>query len=255
MIRFPIVFLFLGACTGNPDCGDECDGSVGHDGDCADCPDDTGDPPLGSATVTMDVYRLGEIEDCMVHMVGGTVGEYIEESGEAFEVEAPVTYSAKAGGADRTLNDLFGFPIHISQDGEYWAAPNQSVELVDKQVYEGSFDLFNLFEPGSYACTRDVYRYDESASDKKGDLWQSFNDDAQNISVTQDGRVIPTDRPGLSTFEDDDYLLAEDDQLTLVEVGSANGLYVSMSNIDVQWFDLTVVQPNISVSDIACYLQ
>ncbi len=265
MTRFALTFfglVSLTACDGNSECADcPTDSVVGHDNDpCADCPDDsgdtddTGDPPVGTASVLYDVYRLGVIEDCLVN-----AGNIAESSSTAFEVPAPADYTVSAG--DVAFTSQFDFPVHVDSTGEYWAAPAKSVSLKADDVVEDRFDLFNLFAPGVYECSYDKYQYDASSADLKGEFQRTVELDPQTISVNQDGKVEPQSDPNMGgiisdSYDDDNYVEVEEDHLLLRQVGEGE-TYITDSEIGKNFFNLTSVSPSgfTYVADLRCDLE
>jgi hypothetical protein len=243
MNRYPLLtgFFFgfglgLSGCTGDGNCSP------------ADCADDSG-TPTGTAEVVWDVTVLGVREDCLIN-----AGSVVNASSAWFELPAPADYTVTAG--DSALAGQFGFPVHIGQtDGEYWAAPNQSVSLTADEEYEGSFDLFNLFAPGRYSCGYDKYEYDSSAADFKGDFLRHTDLDVQRIQVNQDGMVEPQNDPNMDVMGNYDYLQVENDHLTIVEADADDGLFITESDIGNDFFAATVVFPDWAVYDLRCDLE
>ena len=218
---------------------------------CTACPDscdsrDTG-TQAGTATLTYTVYRLGVIEDSLVN-----VDDVTESSGTAIEVPAPADYTVTAGNSSYT--EQFGFPVQTDQDGEYWAAPPADISVENGDDVPGRFDLFNLFEPGDYACSYDKYKLDLSASDYKGDYQHTENFDPVYVAVNENGKVEPEDENENWDLvgSADDYMQVEDDHLNLVVVDDSI-IYITESQIGKQNFSLTVVSEDFgSTSDVTC---
>ena len=265
-LGFGLVSLIV-ACNGSEECADcPTNEAVGHDNDtaddtddpCADCPDDSGDTddtgtPTGSAMVLYNAYIMStKLTDAPIN-----AGSVTGTSGTSFEVPAPADYTVMVGDSAKT--SLFGFPVYTASDGEYWAAPNDSVSVVDgDSIDDGRFDLFNLFEPGVYECTYDKYEYDASAADLKGDFQRTVELDPQTISVNHDGQVEPQDNPDMDVVGDDDgdYIKVENDHLVLQQVGDGE-TYITDSEIGKNFFSLTSISPSgfTYVADLRCDLE
>ncbi len=251
-----IVSLSLSACSGDA-CADACsstedvpsdDTQVDANGDCvSSCDSGDSDTPVGTATLTYTVYRLGVIEDSLVN-----IGDVTESSGTAIEVLAPADYTVTAG--DSSYNEQFGFPVQVDQEGEYWAAPPADISVENGDDIPGRFDLFNLFEPGDYTCSYDKYELDLSASDYKGEYQRTVDHDPVYVAVNENGKVEPEnenenwDVVGSA----DDYMQVEDDQLNLVVVDDAI-TYITESQIGKQNFSLTIVDETFGyTADVTC---
>ena len=243
-----------GACdsspTGQADPNPE-DSGTGDSADTA-CPADcdSGDTADGggTATLTYAVYKLGVLEDCLV-----SANDITESSGTAFEVPAPASYTVTAG--DSSYTEQFGFPVHVDQDGEYWAAPPTDVSVQNNDAITGRFDLFNLFEPGDYACEYDSYHYDPSAPDLKGNYIETVEHDPAYVAVNESGKVEPEDEKENWDVvgSADDYMEVKDDHLSLEVVDTRFITYITESEIGKKKFSLTVVDETIGyVADLTC---
>ena len=247
------ILMALSACNGGKDCSD-CSGSgedLDGDGQCDTC-DDSGTDPTGTAIINMAVLKLDVEEACLVNLIGSN--SYVADSSTDLEVDAPDTYVATAG--DSALTPQFGFPIHVDAAGEYWAAEPQDVEVEADQVKDGEFHLFNLFEPGIYACEYDKYEFDASAEDKKGDYQRTVELDPQHIAVDEYGQIQAQDDPNMGGVgSGDDEVKAEDDHLVLVVADSDFTVYITTSEIGKDFFSLTVVsETGLYVFDLICVM-
>lgn len=257
-----------------------------HNGGTGNGPDDTSNPGTndtgngpddsgksGTAFLTYDFTVMGEIEDCQINLLCDERATYYlspddEEpvvveantpfsvpTGTVVEVEAPALCSLTAGLEDYV--DEFGFPVHLGNDGEYWASPELHLSLEPDDALTGEFKSFNLFRPGDYVCWYDEYQLDESAPDLKGEQRGEHREiDKQFVSVLQDGVVEAEDNPNMSVIgRDDDHMQVVDDQLVLVVASGGNPYYIDGSDIGVNYFNLTVVNTEAGyVADVWCEL-
>lgn len=214
---------------------------------------DSGDiEATGSATVTVNVTRLGESLNTSVAFIGHD--EYTTTSGTETIVAAPDAYTVVAG--DSAYTAQFGFPIVTDDEGEYWAMTPAALEVEDGENATDTYALFNLFEPGDYTCKYDKYAYDASAENKKGKLQRTRDDfDPVHISVSNDGKVETEDEDENWDVvgRAEDYVQVEEDHLVLVLVGDKAPSYITTSQIGKRSFSLTVVNESyLNVADVTC---
>ncbi len=237
--------LILSACTGST-------GGNGN-GDTVGGPDtnDPGSGYEGTASVTVKATKLGsEANNLPVVLTCGDM-VYTGQTGVPFQnVVAPETCSAEVG--DPELTPVIGFPAYQDELGDYWAAPvlTNVATQVGTQT-DAVAELFKLFEPGGYDFTVDVYFYDATAGDLKGEFFKSY-DFEDNVSVSHEGIVEATTYEDLEVMGDDgDYLSIVDDEFVLTEVDVQHDMYVSHSLIGEADLEVTVVWPNGYVSELS----
>lgn len=231
-------------------CGDALtDGPNGNGGNGGD------DSVTGSATITVEVDVLGTpVSDCPITLTDG--GAYTGTSGSPITVEAPDTLTLDVG--DPQQKETFGFPVYVSSDGEYWATPITTIDVIDGDEATKQVEMFNLFEPGDYSCSYDEYKYDASAPNFKGMYTDTYSIDTQGYAVDQTGKVILDTDPRMGTIlgstTDGDYLQVKEDYLSLMGMGATgdNPRVITTSEIKKNFFSFTEVWTGGHVYDASC---
>jgi hypothetical protein len=248
-MRILILAALLGGCGGSSP--DLANGEVGNDGN-----DTNPDDKTGKATLSYTVSVMGKVEPCKINIECEDIDLLTVSSGEIVEVDVPASCVISAGLLDYT--DIFGYPVHLGEDGEYWAATPLTLDLEPQDEILDQFITFNVFEPGYYDCEYDKYELDESAGDLKGEQWMEDHPvDEQFIEVGQDGIVeIEGNNETLDVVGGpQSHLQTVDDGLVLVVAGEEIPYYIAESDIGVDNFSLTVVNTELGhVSDVRCEL-
>lgn len=231
-------------------------------------PNDTG--IKGTATLQYTVSVLGNEEPCQINLVCTGTASYVDSFGTTVgveantpfsipsktmvEVEAPTSCEITAGFMGYT--ETFGYPVHLGEDGEYWAAAPLDLSVDPGDQISNNFSTFNVFQPGDYVCSYDKYALDEKAEDLKGEQWMDHEEvDKQFVSVLQDGSVEAEDNQSMDVVgRNEDRMQVVNDQLTLV-VKAGENPDIAESDIGINRFTLTVVNTEAGyVADVECNL-
>ncbi|MFA5947102.1 MAG: hypothetical protein WC813_03695 [Patescibacteria group bacterium] len=243
-----LVLFTLSACHPCEDCQET-------DPDCQACEtgDTGGDTSVhGFAHITAVAYRLGvATTDSLIRLVGD-IKQYSLTSGGAEDIDAPGDYTAEVG----DVVAPFTFPVDQSGN-DFWAAPIVPFAVQLNVPDTIRLDEFKLFEPGTYRCGYDMWRYDEAAADHKGVFIRHTDLDDQHIEVGHDGKVwVQGSNPMMDVNgDDDDYMQVEGDHFVLHLEGfsSSWGIVITASSINKTSFtETTEAAADNNVAEMSC---
>jgi hypothetical protein len=262
-------FILVAALAGCHNTDRDTTDTVGINDDTGANPDDTG--VKGTATLQYTVSVLGNEEPCQINLVCTGTAIYIDSFGMTVEVGADTPFSVPSGTTVEVAaptsceitagltgyTETFGYPVHLGEDGEYWAAKPLDLDVNPDQQVSGDFSTFNVFQPGDFVCAYDKYALDTGAADLKGEQWMDHEEiDKQFVSVLQDGVIETENDQNMDVIgRDEDHMQVVGEELVLVVEAGGNPYYIAESDIGVDYFTLTVVNTEAGyVADVECDL-
>jgi hypothetical protein len=238
----PVFFLALSACPG-PECeeGDECE---------TDSETDTSIDPDAVGSLLVQPTWLGNPLACTINAVG-PVNQSWDVGTEPTPYELPAgQYSLGVGSGN-----FGGVTGHILPDGQ--VVVSRAVDAEVQKDAESTAPLpLNAYFDGEYVCNVQVWQYDASKPDHKGQSGnQSDPDPKQRVQVEMGYKVKPYGDADFHGFLQGDmnWLEVNGDKLVLhMEDGNPYNIFLQASKIEKDAFEVEIVAPNINVARNRC---